>query len=75
MISWYTLQVERHSGLELEGSYKFNKQLRLDLGASFGDWIYTDNVIGTSRDANGEPRSAEDTYCKRLYVVMLLKIK
>ena len=59
----------RHSGLELEGSYKFNKQLRLDLGASFGDWIYTDNVLGTSRDADGEPRSAEDTYyVKGLYV-------
>ena len=48
--------------MELEGSYKFNKQLRLDLGASFGDWLYTDNVLGTSRDADGEPRSSEDTY-------------
>jgi iron complex outermembrane receptor protein len=59
----------RHSGLELEASYKFSKQLRLDLGASFADWVYTDNVIGTSRDANGEPRSTEDTYyVKGLYV-------
>lgn len=33
-----------YAGLEIEGAYRPNRWLRFDAAASFGDWIYTDNV-------------------------------
>ena len=40
----------RHSGVEFEGSIKPFDGLRIDLGASFGDWIMLNNVEGTYTD-------------------------
>ena len=35
-----------HSGLELEAAIKPIDKLRIDLGASLGDWYLTDNITG-----------------------------
>ncbi|MDQ8204791.1 TonB-dependent receptor plug domain-containing protein [Pelagicoccus sp. SDUM812003] len=35
---------QRHQGFELEGSYRFNKEFRLDSTLALNDWEYTNNV-------------------------------
>ncbi len=39
-----------YSGLEIEGAYQPNKWARFDFAASFGDWVYTDDVSSEVND-------------------------
>ena len=42
-----------HSGIELEAAYQPVSLLRLDASASFGNWIYTNDVSGVYKDYTG----------------------
>ena len=39
-----------YSGLEIEGAFQPNKWVRFDAAASFGDWVYTDDVSSEVND-------------------------
>jgi len=39
-----------YSGLEIEGAYQPNKWVRADFAASFGDWLYNDDVASEVND-------------------------
>ncbi|MBE7538245.1 MAG: TonB-dependent receptor plug domain-containing protein [Opitutaceae bacterium] len=38
-----------YAGLEIEAAYRVNRWLRFDAAASFGDWIYTDDVLNSEQ--------------------------
>jgi len=40
----------RHAGVEFEGAYQPNRLVRLDAAASFGNWVYTNDVSGVYKD-------------------------
>jgi hypothetical protein len=47
---------QSHSGVEAELAYQVTPMIRLDLGMSKGNWLYTDDAEGTYRDG-GEDQS------------------
>jgi len=52
-----------HSGLELELAYKPTDKLRIDLGASAGNWYLTDNISGDYSTFNADSgRTETETY-------------
>jgi iron complex outermembrane recepter protein len=46
-----------HTGIEAEVAGQISDMLRVDLGFSFGNWIYTDDASGTYRDNDGTDQS------------------
>ncbi len=44
---------QRHMGVEFEGAWQPVDYFRLDVAASHGDWIHTDDVSGTYKDYEG----------------------
>lgn len=60
----------RHMGVEMEAAYQPIRELRFDLAASYGNWIYTDDVAGTYKDyTNGnEVTKTFNYYIKDLKV-------
>ncbi|MDR9373437.1 MAG: TonB-dependent receptor [Schleiferiaceae bacterium] len=61
---------QRHTGIELSGSYQPNDKVKLSFGGSLGDWVFTDNVQATyTTYVNGSPRdTALNLYIKDLKV-------
>lgn len=58
-----------HQGIEFEGSYYFNKSLRLDASLSVNDWTYTNNVSALfDPDNNPETAQTFDLYIEDLKV-------
>jgi len=55
-----------HSGVEAEASYQPCKQFRIDVSASLGKWILTNDVAGSytswSTDSLGNPVSSTVNY-------------
>lgn len=61
----------RHMGVEIEASYKPIENLRIDLGASFGDWTLTSDVNAeytSYADPNTPVTTEVDYYLKGLHV-------
>ncbi len=46
-----------HSGVEIEFAGQFTENIRVDMGASLGKWIYSDDATGTYRDSDGSDAS------------------
>ena len=46
-----------HSGVEAELAAQLNDMFRLDIGFSYGNWVYTDDASGTYRDSEGSDQS------------------
>jgi hypothetical protein len=46
-----------HSGIEAEFAGQITEKVRVDIGASLGNWIYTDDATGTYRDSDGSDGS------------------
>jgi outer membrane receptor protein involved in Fe transport len=46
-----------HTGIETEFAAQINDMFRLDIGASYGNWRYTDDATGTYRDSDGSDQS------------------
>ncbi len=59
-----------HTGVEFEAAFQPISIFRLDAGASYGMWQYTDNVSGTYKDyeSGGEAEVEYDYYVKDLKV-------
>ncbi len=49
---------QAHRGLEFEGTYYFNKQLKLDATLALNDWKYTNDVIARF-DPDNNPATAQ----------------
>jgi hypothetical protein len=48
---------QNHAGIEIEFSAAINEMFRVDIGASLGNWQYTDDASGTYRDGDGSDAS------------------
>jgi hypothetical protein len=48
---------QNHTGIEFEFSAQINEMFRLDMGAGFGNWLYTEDASGTYRDSDGSDAS------------------
>jgi outer membrane receptor for ferric coprogen and ferric-rhodotorulic acid len=48
---------QNHAGIEVEFSAQINEMFRVDIGASLGNWQYTDDASGTYRDGDGSDAS------------------
>ena len=46
-----------HTGIETEFAAQINEMFRIDVGISFGNWIYADDASGTYRDSDGTDQS------------------
>lgn len=58
----------RHMGVELEVNYMPVQLLRLDAVVSYGNWVYTDDVMGRYRDYS------DDTQTEYIYGLKDLKV-
>lgn len=59
-----------YSGLEIEGAYQPNRFIRFDFAASFGDWVYTDDVLN-SEQYFISTRVINPAYAGKLYIADL----
>jgi hypothetical protein len=54
----------RHNGIELEGTYRFTSDFKMQLMMSIGDWKYTKDFTSTLFDANQQQIGTGTLYLK-----------
>jgi len=68
-IVFITGMAQRHSGFEIEGTWRPIDQIAINLAGSMNDWVYTDNVSGTYKDySDPESQKEYNYYVKDLKV-------